>query len=164
MIALAIIKRYAAPLAILLLLAGAWLWHGRAVRAADAAGYRRATAEMQARILQANAATAVLEEQQRAKTNAAAAAWESTRNDLQSQVDSLLARKPVVRLCKSASSAVPVPSATTSASQPDVAPFGSEPAVSVGPDIGAAAVVLAGECERYRNQLNALQVWVRETR
>jgi len=138
----------------------AYSWH--LAREGDKRGYQRAQTEMSQRISEANAATAALEQRQREQSQKAAQAWESKRNELQSQVDGLLARKPVVRLCKPAGGA-PLPGASTTPAGSHDAAGASFDTVSVGQDIGPAAVVLAAECERYRQQLSALQSWVSDT-
>lgn len=129
------------------------------INKAEARGYAAATAEMAAMVATANAATMALELRQREQSNKAAVAWESKRNELQSQVNGLLARGPVVRLCRPASSA-PLPGASGTPGSFDEPTGKPIDAVQAGPDIGSAAVVFGGECERYRRQLSDLQSWV----
>lgn len=131
------------------------------VHTAEQRGYTRATAEMQARIAASNAKAAIIEQQQRWKADRAAANWESQRNALQSQLDTLLARRVSVRVCKpAATGAVTLPAATEPAGQSHDGPVQRVDAVQMGPDVGDRVVQLAGECERYRQQLIALQAWV----
>jgi hypothetical protein len=160
-ISAAFLLRYGKVLAVVAVVGAILAYHTIQLDKAEQRGYDRATAEMAQRVAQANAATAALEQRQREQSQKAAQAWESKRNELQSQVDGLLARKPVVRLCKPASG-TPVPGAGSAASRPDDAAGASFDTVSMGQDIGPAAVVLAAECERYRSQLGALQAWVNE--
>jgi len=80
-------------------------------------------------------------------------------DSLNSRVTQLLAVPdvPAIRLCSPAP-AVQVPAA---AGQSDAAAGGQQPAVRMGSDIGDDALVLAGRCERDRQQLIALQGWIR---
>lgn len=161
MIWLAFARKYAWVLAVAALVAIVLYSISAALNRAEQTGYERATAEMTERVSKANAETAALEQRQRAQSARAAQAWETQRDELQSQVDRLLTiTRPSVRLCKPARE-VPVPSAADSAGRIDDGAERSIDAVQVGPDIGSAAVLLAGECERYRRQLSALQAWVK---
>lgn len=164
MIWLAFFRRYAWVLAAAALVAIVLYAISRALESAEQTGYDRATAEMAARIAKANAATAALEQRQREQSQKAAQAWETQRNDLQSQVDRLLTvTRPAIRVCKPASAA-PVPGASEPAGRIDDPAGGAIDAVPAERDIGVAMVQFGGECERYRAQLSALQAWITETR
>lgn len=165
MIWLALAKRYAAPIGILVAFGLAYSYHLCAMNGAKRAGYRAAQAEMAAEVAIANQATAKINAENQRKADLAAQQWESQRNALESQVSSLLSKPhPAIRLCKPAASGGQVPGTATAATSPNGQPAGGLDAVRLGDDIGRAAVVLAGECERYRQQLSALQEWIRETR
>lgn len=163
MIWLAFFRRYAWILAAAALVAIVLYGISRAIDRADQRGYGRATAEMAARIANANAKTAALEQRQREQSDAASAAWETQRNALQFQVDRLLARKPVVRLCHAARE-VPVSQPAATAGSFDDPAGGTIDALPSQRDIGPELVQFGGECERYRAQLSALQAWITETR
>lgn len=152
-----------------ILLAGAvaallvWIWI-YALHKAESKGYQRAQAEMAARVAQANAATAALEQRQREQSQQAAQVWEKQRNELESQVARVLASplsRPVVRLCKPSSSGE-LPSASPATTGLDGATQQRVDALQMGPDIGGAATVLAGECESNRLKLIAVQSWVQQ--
>lgn len=157
------LARYWRVVAILLALGAVLIAIQRCTANAEHRGYQRARDDMSIEVNKANARTAALEQRQRAQSDAAAAAWEKQREDLQSRVDSLLTvTRPVVRLCREPRAA-PVSQPASPAGSFDDPAGGRIDAVSLGPDIGGAAVLLAGECERYRAQLSALQAWIIET-
>jgi hypothetical protein len=163
MIYLALLRRYAVPIAAVLAITGAYVWHRAEVRAAHKSGYADAEADMAQRVRIANEQTAALEQRHRQQSDAASAAWESSRNELQGQVDGLLRRGVSIRVCKSAVSA-PVSAASGTAGSVDGPAAGNEHAVQASDDIGPAAVLYGGDCERIRRQLGEIQEWVRTTR
>lgn len=159
MIYLAKYWRYAAIVAVL---AGGWAYHRVQVNAAQRAGYAAAQADMTAQVAKANAATAALEKRQRDQSHKAAVAWESKRAQLESQVTGLLLKpRPAIRLCRDGAGGGQLPGPGSGASSFDGGPARRIDAVRVGNDIASAGVVLAAECERYRQQLSSLQEWVR---
>jgi hypothetical protein len=161
MIWLTLLRRYALPLGVLVVIGTAYAYHRVELNKAHRAGYAAATAEMAARVAKANAETEALEQRQRIQSQRAAQAWESKRNELQGQVDTLLARGVSVRLCKPAAArAVSVPGATRTATSADDSAGRDVGAVQAGSNIGTQLVQLGAECERYRQQLSELQSWV----
>jgi hypothetical protein len=136
-----------------------WSWQ-RGMHQAEQRGYDKARGEMAAQVAQANAETAALEQRQRVQSQQAAQAWESKRNELQGQVNTLLARGVSVRVCKPVASASPLPGASPATASPDDAARGNVGAVQAGPDVGTQLVQLGAECERYRQQLKSLQDWI----
>ena len=134
-----------------------WFSHSRYT-----AGYEAAQAVMAEAVRKAEAATKAAEAKARAITEAKDREWQTERDQLQSRVTDLLSRPaPAIRLCKSTGrSNVPaVPDAT---GEHDDATGGGGSDLRMGEDIGSAALVLAGKCERDRRQLKALQAWVAE--
>ena len=124
------------------------------------AGYEAAEAKMAQAVARAEAATKAAEAKARAITEAQDREWQKQRDSLQNRITDLLAKPaPAIRLCKPASrSNVPaVPDAT---GRHDDATGDDRSGVRAGPDIGSAALVFAGKCERDRRQLKALQDWV----
>lgn len=164
MIWLAFAKRWAAPLAIVAAFGFAYAYHKVQLNSAYNRGYAAAQGDMAAQVSEANASTAALEQRQREQSNAASAAWEITRNELESQVAraraSALSRP--VRLCTAAGSGQ-VPGTASTAGSADGQPAGSFDAVRMGDSARSARMVqLAGQCEYYRLQLRDLQRWVSE--
>lgn len=159
---MAFLARYWRVLAIAAAVAGILILVTRCTEQAEQRGYNRATAEMAARVAKANAETAALEQRQRIQSERAAKSWESKRNALQSEVDRLVASRPVVRLCKPASAA-PVPGTAESAGRIDDGAGRRIDALQAGPDVGLGLVQYGAECERIRQQLTGLQSWVSET-
>ena len=126
------------------------------------AGYESAEAAMARKVSAAQARTIAVNQRARERTQEAAQAWESERNELQSQVVDLLARGVTVRVCKSASAAA-VPAAARSAARADDPPRSQVDRVPDEPNVGPELVRLAGECEGYRRQLTELQDWIAST-
>lgn len=165
MIWLALAKRWAGPLLIVAAIAGAYAYHRVQLNAAHREGYRAAEAVMADQVVKANAATAALEQRQRQQSAAAAASWESKRAQLESQVAGLLSKpRPAIRLCHDSAGGgqVPIPAGTPSG--PDGRTGGQVDALRLRDDLSGAILVRASTCERYRQQLSALQDWIREAR
>jgi hypothetical protein len=157
-------RRYWRVLAVSAAVAITLVLVSRCTDQAEQRGYDRATSEMAARVLAANAETEALEQRQRIQSQQAAQAWESKRNELQGQVDDLLARPPVVRLCKpAAASPAPVSGAGPATARPDDGAGRPVDSLQAGRDVGTQLVQLGAECERYRQQLSELQAWVMST-
>lgn len=134
-----------------------WFSHAR-----YQAGYGAAQATMAEAVRKAEAATKAAEARAQSISEAHDREWQTERDQLQSRVTDLLARPaPAMRLCKSASRS-DVPAVPEATGQPDAAAGADGSDLRVGEDIGRAALVLAGKCERDRRQLSALQDWVAE--
>lgn len=155
-------RRYWRVLGIALAVALAAWWltakYNAALERADAAGYARAMAENRAAVDKANAAQLERDAEKRADFQAKETEWIGERSELETQIASLAARPPVVRLCKPATAdhrEVPGASAATGstggAGQPRVDDLPTSR--DIGPDLAR----LLGECERYRRRLIELQ-------
>lgn len=155
----ALLLRYLPHITAVVALIGAIWWYGHS---RDQSGYRRAQAEMSEAVRKAEEATRAAEARAQQITEAKDREWQTERNNLQGRITDLLARPaPAIRLCKSASRGE-VPSDAGRANQPDGTAGRNGQDLRVGDDIGSAALVLAGRCERDRQQLVALQAWIRE--
>lgn len=144
-----------------LLIVSAILWFRHQLHEADRAGYRRAQNEYRQLVAEANARAEAAEAKANEVSRSADAQWQREKHDLQTRVDTLLARTPApVRLCKPTSSGQ-VPAVPGATHQPDGTSADNRPTLQAGDNIGPALVVYGGDCERYRSQLSALQGWVR---
>jgi hypothetical protein len=153
--------RYGKVLAISVAVAAVLVGINRCCAYHERRGYDLATAEMSAKVSEANARTAALEQRQREQSQKAAQAWEIERNELESKVAGVLAgQRPVVRLCKPAPSGGTVPGAAAATASADEPAKARVDVLLAGPDIGVPMVQYGAECERYRAQLKALQEWV----
>jgi hypothetical protein len=83
--------------------------------------------------------------------------YQSKVSELETRVDHLLARPPVVRVCKPAADQMRVPEA---GARPHAA-ADAGPAVQAGADIGGDLVLYGRDCEATRRQLTALQGWLK---
>jgi hypothetical protein len=135
---------------VLLLLGGLGVWHLSKVRAADRAGYARAMNEVR---IERDTEKALYEH----KREVAERDYQSKVSELETRVDHLLARPPVVRVCKPAADQVRVPEAGAGAH----AAADAGPAVQAGADIGGELVLYGRDCEATRRQLTALQGWIK---
>lgn len=132
-----------------IVLASLGAWHLSKVRAADRTGYDRAMNEVR---IERDTERALYEH----KREVAERDYQSKVSELETRVDRLLARPPVVRVCKPAADQVRVPEAGPG---PHAAAIAG-PAVSPGDDIGGELVLYGRDCEATRQQLTALQGWI----
>jgi hypothetical protein len=145
-----LLKRFWPFIAGALLLAGLWWWHASQMRVAEAAGYARAMNEVR---IERDTERALNEH----KREVAARDYQTKVSELETRVDALLARPPVVRVCKPSTNQVRVPEA---AHGPDAATL-ERPAVQTGDDIGGELVLYGRDCEATRRQLVSLQAWIK---
>lgn len=93
--------------------------------------------------------------------------WQEVSRDLQSRVDSLTAARSIdlgrLQDCARRSRAAPA-GAPAAAAQPDGSAGAGRHDLPVSGDLGQQLVQYAGDCERYRQQLTALQSWVQQSR
>lgn len=163
MIWLPLLKRFGPALAIFVVFVAAYGGFRNAVSSAYQKGYKAAEASMAKRVAEANAITAEREASARRLSDAASAAWEKQRAELEAQVARIVVGKPrVIRLCPDPASAGQLPAAADPARSADGQPAAAIDAVRAGDDIAGPSVVFAAKCERYRQQLSALQQWVTE--
>jgi hypothetical protein len=134
----------------LIVLSGLGAWHLSKVRAADRAGYARAMNEVR---IERDTEKALYEH----KREVAERDYQSKVSELETRVDHLLARPPVVRVCKPAADQVRVPEAGAG---PHAA-ADTGPAVQAGDDIGGDLILYGRDCEATRRQLTALQGWIK---
>jgi hypothetical protein len=134
---------------VLLLLGGLGAWHLSKVRAADRAGYARAMEEVRK---ERDTEKALYEH----KREVAERDYQTKVSELETRVDHLLARPPVVRVCHQPSE-VRVPKAASGAD----AAADTRPAVQAGDDVGRDLVLYGRDCEATRRQLTALQGWIK---
>lgn len=164
MLWLAFARKYAVVLAIAAVVAlGAYLL-SRALDRADKAGYRRATAEMAARIAQANEQTRSAEMAAQQRSNEVSARYEQTLQTLDGKYRAASDQLRNVRLCKPAS-AVPVPSPSrAAASAPEATGNDQLPsAPAIDPRVDRL-ILLARDADGCAARLSALQEWVRSLR
>lgn len=86
--------------------------------------------------------------------------FQEERNALRDQIAELQSRREPVRLCRPAPGRVEAAGVPGAATEPDAADGRGEHGLQAGPDIGDDLVRYAGECEGYRQQVNALQDWI----
>jgi hypothetical protein len=133
-----------------LVMSGAFgAWHMAKVRAADRAGYARAMDEVR---MERDTEHALYEH----KREVADRDYQKQVSELETRVDHLLARPPVVRVCKPSADKVRVPEAVA---RPDAA-ADTRPAVQTWPDIGGDLILYGRDCEATRQQLTSLQEWI----
>jgi hypothetical protein len=141
-------------------LAAWWLTakYNDALEQADQQGYERAMRENKAAVDKANAAQYQRDAAARAQHQAKESEWIGERSELETQIASLAARPPVVRLCKPApADHREVPGAVAAAGSTGGAGQPAFDALSPGRDVGPELTRLLGECERYRRRLIELQ-------
>lgn len=155
----ALLLRYLPHIAAVVALIGAVGWYGHRC---DENGYKRAQAEMAEAVRKAEDAARAAEEKAQQITEAKDREWQTERNNLQGRISDLLARPaPAIRLCKPAGRSE-VPAVPSPAGEPDGATAERGSGVQAGADIRGPLVLYAGDCERSRAQLTALQAWIRE--
>lgn len=152
-----LLKRYALPIGILLLVTLAYGWHRTEVNGARRAGYDQARGEYKAQVDKANAATAARDAAARKAFQANESRWIGERSELQTQIADLAGRIKPVRLCKPAAPSGQLPGASAAASSSGGAGQSGVDAMQAGQDIGPAIAVFAGECESYRRRLIELK-------
>lgn len=148
MIWFTLLKRFWPILAVASLVAGLGVWHFSQTRAAYRAGYEARTAEMLQRVQKARAEN----ERIRIDAERAYAARDRALVDRVLNIDV----RPI-RLC------VPAPRLREADATPsiDAAPVESRPTLQASDDIARPLVRYGSDCERTRQQLEALQSWVR---
>lgn len=155
----ALLLRFLPYIAAGLALFAAVAWYGHKC---DQSGYRRAQAHMAASVAKAEAATKAAEANARAITEAKDREWQTERDNLQGRITGLLSKPaPAIRLCRAADRSE-LPAVPTATGEHDAAAGVDGSGLRAGEDIGGAALVFAGKCERDRRQLSALQGWVAE--
>lgn len=128
---------------------------------AEQAGYDRAQQEAKQVIAEMDAATAAREAEQREIDRAHDIAYQERTRDLQSRIDDLTARNvDLGRLSVRANRSCPAPAgAAAAAAEPDGAAGAGGHDLQAESGLGRDLVRYAGECERYRRQVSALQAW-----
>lgn len=160
-----LIRRYALPLGIFILIGTGYAYHRIELNKARRAGYAQAQAEMAADVVRANADTAAREAQARDVSRQHDEKQIKVNRELQNRVDSLTARNvDLGRLRNCASRREPtagIPAATTKpdggAEQPGHA---MPPGEDSGGGLGLQLIRYGAECERYRSELAGLQAWL----
>ena len=156
MIWLPLLKRWAAPLAILAAFGLAYAYHLSAVNAAKRAGYAAARAEMASDLARANELTANVEAEQRTRIQEIDREHQTALADLDARYRNAL--RPV-RLCPD-SSRRKVSSPATAASS-DTGPAGrDELPGETQADIGPALTKLARAADEQTARLIACQAYV----
>jgi hypothetical protein len=152
-----LLRKYALPLGIVLVLALGWAWHRSAVNAARRQGYEQAQGEYAVQLAKANAAVAARDAQARSAFQTNETRWIGERSELENQISNLAGRIRPVRLCPPVAARRELPGAGAAAGSAGGAGEPGVDAVSSGPDIGPALLVLAGTCEQYRRRLIELK-------
>jgi hypothetical protein len=159
------LARYWRVLAVAAVVGAILAYHTIQLDKAEQRGYDRATAEGKAAIAKLDAATAAREAEEREISRQFDIAYQEKARGLQDQIDRLTARNvDLGRLRKCADRREPkAAGASPAAAEPDGAAGRAFDDLPAGGDLGIQLVRYAGTCEQYRQQLNSLQSWVRET-
>ena len=155
--ALLLLRRYALPMCIVLVLAAAWAWHRSAVNTARRQGYEQAQGEYAVQLAKANAAVAARDAQARKAFQANESRWIGERSELENQISDLAGRIRPVRLCPPVAARRELPGA---AAETGSAGGAGQPGVddlSAGRNIGPDLARLLGECESYRRRIVELK-------
>jgi|GEM_PF-6596814 len=120
-------------------------------------GYEAATADMAAQVARANFQQAARDAQARKTFQANESRWIGEKSGYQNQITELLARKPVVRVCRPATGSGQLSGAPPAARSAGGASQQGVDHLPDGLDAGPGLVQLAGECESYRRRLIELK-------